>query len=166
MKKKTKRVLLVITAVVVILAGVGFIACINSPLGMMAMLHAQSKLDAGTWEDDPQNWHLAFGEDPPDSVSVVHSKYWGSDHFTHEYIFFFEVKAAPEWQESFLHKRGLELVAPSNAWGFQRSCTDLTPDWFAPDPVEQYEVWDRPKYHGSVWINKTNGHMHFYGVQL
>ena len=30
----------------------------------------------------------------------------------------------------------------------------------------EFLVWDKPGYHGSVWVDKDNGHMHFYGIQL
>ena len=142
---------------------IGYLAFIHSPLGIIM----RGNPNAGTWEDDPQNWNRAFGQDPPVGVSVVHSYYWESDHFTHEYIYFFEVKASQEWKEAFLKERKVEPVAPSKAWSFRYSHNyDDTPEWFAPDSVENYNVWDRPKYHGSIWINKTSGHIHFYGVQL
>lgn len=137
----------------------------TSGLGTMIGLQRQSKLDAGTWKDDPGNWRRAFGEDPTQDVSVVHSYYWGSDHFTHECIYFFEVKAEPAWREAFIRTRNCVPVASSNA-----CCFDVhyegTPDWFVPKPVQQYEVWDRPGHHGSLWLNRTNGHFFFYGVQL
>ena len=123
--------------------------------------------DAGTWEDDTNNWYRAFNEAQPTNLTVIHSKYWHSNHFTDEYIYFFEVNAAPEWRKEYLSKHNLSLIAPSNAWSFRSSghC-DLTPVWFAPDPVDLYDVWDMPAYHGQVWINKLNNHMHFHGAQL
>jgi len=42
----------------------------------------------------------------------------------------------------------------------------MLPDWFVPEPVSKYEVWDRPGYPGSVWIEKTNGCIYFYEVLL
>ncbi len=78
--------------------GIGYIAYINSSLGIIA----RGNPNAGLWEDDSKNWSRAFHGDPPAGLTVVHSKYWESDHFTHKYIYFFEVKAPPEWQESFL----------------------------------------------------------------
>jgi len=164
MKRRTKLFLAIAVGGVVV-AVAGYIVCINTPLSMMAMLHEQSKLDAGTWEDDPKNWHRAFGEDPPEDVSVVHSYYWGSDHFTHEFIFFFEVKASATWREAFIESRNAQPVVTSSARRFGVHY-DGTPEWFVPGQVEQYHVWDRPKYHGSLWMNKTNEHFYFYGVQL
>ena len=36
----------------------------------------------------------------------------------------------------------------------------------APDPVARYDVWDQAGYFGSVWVDKTNGHIFFYDMQL
>jgi hypothetical protein len=164
MKKRTKRIWLAVILGGILLA-VGFIAFINTPLGMMTVLFLESAQDAGTWEDDPKNWRRAFGEDPPQDVSVVHSYYWGSDHFTHEFIYFFEVEASPTWRDAFIKSRDAVSVPASKASCFEVGY-DGTPVWFVPKPVEQYEVWDRPGYRGSLWLNKTNEHFYFYGVQL
>jgi hypothetical protein len=131
------------------------------------ILQADSIQHAGTWEDDPKNWYRAFNEKQPAEVKVIHSKYWRSNHFTYEYIYFFEVQATTEWRDAFLKKHKLELVSPSTARSFRTNThSDTTPNWFAPDPVNNYDVWDKDGYFGSVWINKTNGHIYFYDVEL
>ncbi len=130
-------------------------------------MQAESILHAGTWEDDPKNWHRAFKEEQPAGVRVVQSSYWRSSHFTVEFMYFFEVQATPERRDAFMRRKSLDLVSPSSARSFRSTYhTDDTPSWFAPDPVDLYEVWDRTPYFGSVWINKTNGHIFFYDVQL
>jgi len=84
-----------------------------------------------------------------------------------EFIYCFEVEATPEWKDAFLKKRGFTQVSPSVARSFRTNIgSDDTPDWFAPDPVELYDVWDKNGYFGSVWTNKTNGHVFFYDMQL
>ena len=166
MKRKTKILWLTILATGLLLLLAGRVVYVVSCLSLMDALHEESAKDAGTWEDDPNNWHRAFGEDSPQDVSVVHSYYWGSDHFTHEYICYFEVQASPSWRSRYVADRGLQRVAESNAWSFRSRCGNELPDWYVPDPVKQYDVWDLPGYHGSVYINRTNGHMHFSESQL
>lgn len=130
-------------------------------------MQAEGIRNAGTWEDDPKNWYRAFHEEQPSEVKVVHSKYWRSDHFTVEFIYYFEVEAAPEWRDKFLAKHNLKRVSSETARSFRTNNSGYeTPDWFAPDPVGRYDVWDRPEYFGSVWIDKTNGHIFFYDAQL
>ncbi len=129
------------------------------------VMDAGANGEAGTWENDPQNWERAFQTNAPPEVTVVNSKYWRSNHFTYEYMWFFEVSAPAAWRDEFLLNRGLKLKPPSESRSFRDSHTSrLTPDWFAPDPVELYDVWSGT--HGTLWINKTNGHIHFYGVLL
>ena len=131
------------------------------------VMQADSILHAGTWEDDPQNWHRAFGEQQPAQVKVIHSKYWRSNHFTEEFIYYFEVEATPLWRDAFLKKHGLTQISPSVARSFRTNIhSDDTPGWFAPDAVELYDVWDKAGGFGSVWINKTNGHVFFYDMRL
>ena len=82
-------------------------------------------------------------------------------------MYYFEVEAPLEWKDAFLKKHGLIRVSPSAARSFRTNVhSDATPAWFAPDPVELYDVWDKAGYFGSVWINRTNGHIFFYDVQL
>jgi hypothetical protein len=123
---------------------------------------------AGTWNDDPKNWYRAFEEEQPADVNIIHSQYWRSDHWTYEYMYFFEVQATPEWRDKFLKERNALPVPPDKARSFRTQVFgDSTPDWFAPDPVDIYEVWDeRPGYFGTIWINKDNGHIYFWDSQL
>jgi hypothetical protein len=46
---------------------------------------------AGKWEDDPANWKRAFHFTKPPEVTVVHSLYWRSPHWSYEAGYFFEV---------------------------------------------------------------------------
>ena len=164
MSNRTKKFLVAgIIAIALLAAIVAF-----NP-GFFAFFAAQADgiQHAGTWEDDPKNWNRAFSEDQPTQVKVIHSKFWRSNHFTDEHVYYFEVEATPEWRDAFLRKHGLTQVSSASARSFRTNIhSDDTPSWFAPDPVEIYDVWDKPGYFGSVWMNKTNGHFFFYDMQL
>ena len=130
-------------------------------------MQTDSVRHAGTWDDDPKNWLRAFNEEQPAEVKVVHSKYWRSNHFTVEYIYYFEVEATAAWKDSFFAKLNLKQVSPETARSFRtNNHDDGAPNWFAPNLVGRYEVWDKAGYTGSVWIDKTNGHIFFYEWQL
>ncbi len=164
MSKNVRKVLIVSVSVVALLA----IAIILRPgvIPFIAM-QADSILHAGTWEDDPGNWRRAFNEELPAQVKVLHSKYWRSNHFTYEFMYYFEVQATPEWRDAFLRKKNLALVPRSSARSFRtNNHDDGCPNWFAPDPVDIYDVWDQPGYYGSVWIDRTNGNIFFYDWHL
>jgi len=131
------------------------------------MLQADGILHAGTWEDDSKNWRRAFGEDTPAAVKVIHSKYWRSNHFTDEHMYYFEVQPTPEWKETYLKQNNLVPVPPPAASSFHsNTSSDQTPKWYVPGPVENYEAWDQAGGSGSVWVDKTNGHIFFYDIQL
>lgn len=157
----------VVVAVLSLVAGLlagGWMIYVGYAFSTMA---DESARHAGTWEDDPQNWFRAFNEPQPSGVTVVHSKYWRSNHFTFEYAYYFEVRATPEWREAFLQKGKLQRVPPEDAQSFNRnSNADMTPAWFAPEPLEDYEVWDIFGHRGSVWIRKRDGHIFFWQVQF
>jgi hypothetical protein len=163
MKKRTKKVLIVlaflVTALVIVLV-------LQPSLVTFAILQTEGKRQAGTWEDDPKNWYRAFKTEQPPEVTVIHSKYWRSDHFTDEHMYFFEVRSTPEWKDSFLRSRKVEPVPPSKARSFRDNNGSDVPIWFASDSTESFEVWDQPGYYGSIWINKTNGHIFFFDIQL
>jgi len=164
MSKRAKKVVIALIGSVVLLVIAVIVLGVVSPFFAM---QADSIMHAGTWEDDPRNWHRAFNEEQPAAVKAIHSKYWRSNHFTYEFIYFFEVEATPEWRDAFLKKKNLVLVSSPSARSFRtNNHSDDTPNWFAPDPVDNYDVWDKAGYFGSVWINKTNGHIFFYDAQL
>lgn len=168
MNKIFKRtVLALIVGGVLLVLAAGSFLFLMKPSPVFIAMQADSAANAGTWEDDPKNWHRAFNEDLPEGVEVVHSSYWRSGHFTYEFVYYFEVKATPEWRDSFLKKRGLQAVLPSEAWGFRDiHQSDDIPVWYVPEQVKNYEVWDKPGYHGSVYINKITGHIYFHDAQL
>lgn len=163
MSKRIKKVLIILIPSLTVMALV--FVLLPSNRAFFGSL-ASNSLSAGMWEDDSKNWSRAFHEDQPTEVEVVHSKYWKSNHFTDEFIYFFEIEATPEWRDAFLKKRNLVPVPSSLARSFRTNThTDMTPDWFAPDPVSKYDVYDANGF-GSVWIDRVTGHIFFYDIQV
>jgi hypothetical protein len=163
MKRRTK-VLIGSIIGLCILAIAGYLIVMTDPY---IPIFLSGYLKAGTWNDSPKNWNRAFGQCTPAGVSVIHSYYWQSNHFTDEHIYFFEVKAPIEWRDAYLQGRKVERVDSFQAMSFRdQNGYEHTPKWFMPDSVDNYDVWDEPGNNGSIWINKTNGHIFFYGIQL
>lgn len=82
-------------------------------------------------------------------------------------MYYFEVQSMPDWKDAFLKEHNLQLVSPSVARSFRtNNHSDDTPSWFAPDPIDGYEVWDKAGNSGSVWINKTTGYIFIYDWQI
>ena len=144
------RVIHLLVVVVVLLAGCGY-------------------FKAGTWEDDPKNWERAFNSSRPHGVAVVHSKYWRSPHWSHEFEYFFEIVPTPELAEQLFIKnqlreiKGVEAVtAKSNFFGDK-------PPWFTPGEGTHYEVWvykAEPGGNFRVFVNKHNGHLFITDYQV
>lgn len=158
---RTKKIFLGLVGIVALLSVAGGWFSPFFALQMDSLVHA------GTWENDPKNWHRAFKEEPPVGIKVIHSKYWRSRHFTYEYAYYFEVCPSPEWKEAFLKKHDLERVSPPQSSTYHGNYhSDLTPDWFVPGASDNYEIWDKHGYHGSVWIDKSNGHLFFFEIEV
>ena len=78
-----------------------------------------------------------------------------------------KIEATPAWKDKFVAKHNLKPVSPETALSFRtNNHDDDAPNWFAPDPVGRYDVWDQAGHFGSVWMDKSNGHIFFYEWQL
>ncbi len=117
-------------------------------------------IGAGTWDDDPRNWYRAFQEEQPPEITVCHSRYWGSAHWTEEHIYHFEIQAPPEWTAQFLSDNRAETTTSN--WRFENN-TSLP--WFLPGPAEDYNVWCctvRESRGVRVYVNKRTGRIYLY----
>jgi len=157
----TNRKRLALIAVLSLLALVTAIGLFR-PNGIAFFLLLLNNNKGGTWEDDPDNWCRAFNAKKPEDINIIHSKYWKSNHFTEEHMYFFEVQASAEWKNTFLKQHNLEQISPSAAPSFNNGHVEFTPIWFVPDPVNAYDVWGSSGGSGMVWINRNNGHIYFY----
>lgn len=160
MKKILKRVLLVTLCLV----GVTFCSLVTDPfLGMVAL----GAMNAGTWEDDPENWKRAFGVEQPPDLRILHSRYWNSGHFTHEYAYYFEVEASPRWREGFWREHGLLQEPPERVMGSLPPLSgNNIPDWFAPGTSDQYIKWEGAKDGLWVWVRKSDGRLFLHNRQV
>lgn len=160
MKKMLKRVLLVTLCLV----GVSFCSLATDPFLASVVLGA---MNAGEWEDEPENWKRAFGVEQPSDLLVVHSRYWDSAHFTHEYAYYFEVEASSEWMETFGKVHGLSQEPPARGIGYLRPLRgNHVPEWFAPGTSDQYVLWQGTKNSIRVWIRKSDGRLFLHDSQV
>jgi len=137
----------------------------------------------GTWEDDPKNWRRIFGEKQPLDVEIVHSRYWLSPHWTHEFSFHLHLKANERYEKELKERYnmvrgtrpgprrwadGPEVVwnGEDNDWG---RCSGTT-DWFTPKPVENYDVWVEPGdptwHHLTLYVDRDTHELFLCDVQL
>src|SRR4051812_43557804 len=93
---------------------------------------------AGRWEDDSKNWKRAFNATIPKSVSVVHSLYWRTPHFTREDGWTFQLAVSPDYRKKLFEHYKLRSAKPDE----RSRIEDLKkekPAWFIPKPAASYE---------------------------
>lgn len=98
--------------------------------------------DSGTWQDDEQNWMRAFQQEQPKDVTVVHSWYCRTAHFTHESQYFFQLAASDKLRQSFGNPARVLVVSTDDKNAQEALLLALyqRPAWFAPKPVSAYEI--------------------------
>tara|TARA_B100000959_G_C14816149_1_gene555928 strand:+ start:491 stop:937 length:447 start_codon:yes stop_codon:yes gene_type:complete len=144
------RPVVLLVATVVLLAGCGY-------------------YKAGTWEDDPKNWERAFNSSRPPDVVVVHSKYWCSPHWSHEFEYFFEIVPTPEFTEQLFIKNQLREIKGEEAETAKLNFFADKPAWFTPGQTTNYEVWvykEEPDGNFRVFVNKHSGHLFLTDYQV
>ena len=120
---------------------------------------------SGKWDDDPKNWDRAFRSTKPPEVTVVHSRYWRSPHWTYEFEYFFEI-APNDALKKQLFTANLRQLTGKDA---VEARPGDAPPWFVPKSLASYEVWvsaDDPTSHFKVFIDKTSGHMFLTDYQV
>jgi hypothetical protein len=94
---------------------------------------------SGSWDDDPLNWGRAFGgQQKPSDITVAHSHYWRSPHFTYEAEYFFEFTAPKEFIDRWISEQNLVLTPftePNTPDYYNK------PAWFTPKSSADYDMW-------------------------
>jgi hypothetical protein len=117
---------------------------------------------SGTWEDDPKNWGRAFDSIQPPDVTVVHSKYWRSPHWSYEFEYFFEIVPSAELKQQLFSDNSLRQLVGAEASKAQAGVPHGSLSWFVPESSAGYEVWvfaDDPRSRFMVFIDKESGHL-------
>jgi hypothetical protein len=124
---------------------------------------------SGTWDDDPKNWGRTFQSTKPPQVTVVHSKYWRSPHWSYEFQYFFEIAPNAELKEQLFTANRLRQLTGAEAVEARGRVFGDAPSWFAPKSVESYETWvfaDGPERNFKVLIDKVSGHIFMNDYQV
>lgn len=125
--------------------------------------------ESGTWKDDARNWKRIFRVAKPDDITVVHSWFWRSPHFTYEFEYFLQVQKHAAFQKRLLtmdpmvEVLGEKELQEATAWSQHR------PEWFAPKPVVHYQVWvysNAPNISFRLLIDRETGDLFLSDMQL
>ena len=124
---------------------------------------------SGTWEDDPKNWRRAFGSSKPDDVVVLHSHYWRSPHWTFECSYFFEIAANADLEEQLFTENRFLKIDGDRAMGARDNFANLKPQWFAPHPIDRYDVYiyeDEPRGNFALFVDRETRNLFMGDFQL
>jgi len=69
----------------------------------------------GTWVEDGGNFKRVFGFSKPPEVTVLHSYYWKSPHWSVEYSYFIVLQASPKFVAGVTSSDLMTAVAPDGA---------------------------------------------------
>ena len=116
---------------------------------------------SGTWEDDPGNWERAFQSKKPDDVTVLHSKYWRSAHWTYEFQYFFEIEHNGVFQGQLFTQNKLVRVEGKDALEAKSNFFGEPPAWFAPKTMDKYEIWVYRDHQGNfrIFVDTETGNL-------
>ena len=124
---------------------------------------------AGTWENDPGNWNRAFQSTKAPDVTVLHSKYWRSPHWSYEFEYYFEIGPNSKLKEQLFGENKLRQVNGGDAAKIKNNVFGDAPSWFAPKDVAEYEVWvfkDDQNSNFKILIDKKSGVMFLNDYQV
>ena len=126
-------------------------------------------IQSGTWDDDPDNWRRAFRSSRPDDVVVVHSHYWRAPHWSYEAGYLFEIRPNDGLRTQLFGQNRLRKIQDPERDPDARPCSAECPDWFAPKPLAEYDVWayeDDSTGNFRVLIDRATGHIFLGDFQL
>ena len=92
----------------------------------------------GTWVDDPRSFKRVFDFEKPPEVTVLHSYYWKSPHWTVEYRYYIALACPRKFSDGLTNPSLMTRAMPDQAK--IDSCGDK-PAWFLPKPPANYEAW-------------------------
>jgi hypothetical protein len=111
---------------------------------------------SGKWVDDSKNWERAFGGPAPKGLTIVHSIYWRTPHFTYEGGWTFDIKSPPAYYKEWLAANKVKHPRSTDMWKLDSLYQDR-PAWFLPKPMSQYEIWviDEPDTNFALFIDRS-----------
>jgi hypothetical protein len=116
--------------------------------------------EAGTWQDDAKNFQRIFRVSQPKDVTVVHSRFWRSPHWSYEFEYFVQIQRNENFKKRLFEHNKLKEPETEDERKRITDCFQEKPAWFIPKPLDQYEVWiysDEPGSHFRVFIDRDTG---------
>jgi hypothetical protein len=125
--------------------------------------------ESGTWADDAKNWKRIFRVEKPKDITVLHSWFWRSPHFTYEYEYYLQVRKNADLENRLLTMNPMRQITEDSELREVAALSDHRPMWFAPKPVTQYQVWvysNAPQSEFRLLIDPETGDLFLSDCQL
>jgi hypothetical protein len=125
--------------------------------------------ESGTWKDDARNWKRIFRAPKPEDITVVHSWFWRSPHFTYEYEYYIQIQKHAEVRRRLLTMNPMKQLIQDTELHDAAVRSQRRPTWFAPKPIAQYEVWvysNQPTSGFRLLIDRETGDLFLSDTQL
>jgi hypothetical protein len=125
--------------------------------------------ESGTWKDDARNWKRIFRAAKPDDITVVHSWFWRSPHFTYEYEYYIQIQKHPHLQQRLLTMNPMKHLTLEKELQETAVWSQHRPVWFVPKAIAQYEVWvysNAPNSNFRLLIDRETGDLFLSDTQL
>jgi hypothetical protein len=138
-------------------------------LAVLVTVSAVGCHESGIWQDDAGNWKRIFREKKPATIKVIHSWFSRSPHFTYEFEYFLQVETNVDFQKRLLSKNPLKQVKPVTDLHHVAVWSQNRPNWFAPKPIVEYDVWkysDDPASNFRLLIDRKTGDLFLENHQL
>lgn len=115
---------------------------------------------SGTFENDPESWHKVFGEDTPENIEVLQSRFWKSAHWTYEFEFYCKLKADKTVLKDYFIDH-YSMKKRDNRTTFHSS---NKPNWFVKD-LEGFEIWEK-QFKMTLFINEQTEEVYLHCIQV
>jgi hypothetical protein len=120
-------------------------------------------LVSGTWSEDPKNWRRAFHESlPADGITIVHSWYMRTPHFTAEYAWFFELQLADKLKGQITTNSDFTKLPPLSQEDLRLRIYSDRPKWFTLEPLSAYDAYESKTERGFLIFVEKNGGRSFW----
>lgn len=118
---------------------------------------------SGTWSDDAKNWRRAFDESrPADGITVVHSWYKRTPHWTAEYAWFFELQLGGKMKSQIVTNSDFTKLPAFSQEDLRLRIYSDRPKWFAPEPLSAYDAYESKTQLGFLIFIEKSGDRSFW----
>ena len=125
--------------------------------------------ESGTWKDDARNWKRIFRVAKPNDITVVHSWFWRSPHFTYEYEYYIQIQKHADLQKRLMTMNSMRQLKQEKDLQDAAIWSQNRPSWFAPKSIDRYEVWVYSNVEQSrfrLLIDRETGDLFLSDTQL